>query len=137
MPFREEAVSPDPYKAPEANATVSGQPVLPSTAVKTPKILPKIFMFLFSLCGMIAGAIAIVRGSEISDRWAGDTVRDMTYGGDAYTGIQNAAAQTANNVHALTFTVQTAASALLTVFGIALLAYFGYRLFKTVSDWDR
>ena len=40
------------------------------------------------------------------DGFGGNSVGAKTYGGDAYTGIQNAAAQTANNVNSLNSTVQ-------------------------------
>ncbi len=49
-------------------------------------------------------------------------------GGDAYTGIQNAAAQTAVNIYYLADIVRTGLFAFLLVFGIALICFFLSRI---------
>lgn len=46
------------------------------------------------------------------------------YGGDAYTGIQNASAQAANNISDLAEIVSMGMFAFLLVFGIALICFF-------------
>ena len=58
---------------------------------------------------------------------------NSSYGGDAYTGIQNAAAQTANNVQDLAEILKTGMSSALIIFGIAMIAYFGLKLFKNTE----
>ena len=50
-----------------------------------------ILMIVIGICSVILSFVCF--GKE-----TGDTERNISYGGDAYTGIQNAAAQTANNV---------------------------------------
>jgi len=47
--------------------------------------------------------------------------RSEAYGGDAYTGIQNAAAQTANNVQALARIARFGFGSVLTVGGAAMV----------------
>jgi hypothetical protein len=58
---------------------------------------------------------------------------NSSYGGDAYTGIQNAAAQTANNVQDLAEILKTGMSSALIIFGIAMIAYFGLKFFKNTE----
>lgn len=50
---------------------------------------------------IVVGVAFAIWGCIIFGMDAGYDERDIEYGGDAYTGIQNAAAQTANNVHNL------------------------------------
>ena len=49
---------------------------------------------------IILGCVAIFVGSSVNT--TGTYVPDSIYGGDAYTGIQNAAASTANNIKSQT-----------------------------------
>lgn len=56
---------------------------------------------LFSLCAIAVGILAIVFATHCFNpdiSYYISYVRHETYGGDAYTGIQNAAADTANNI---------------------------------------
>ena len=57
----------------------------------------------FAMCGIAALCLifAIVCFAAPVGGLVGCAVYDETYGGDAYTGIQNAAAQTATNVYYL------------------------------------
>lgn len=56
--------------------------------------MKRIFAVLFILIGITSGILGIVSyGMDTGYRES-----NLSYGGDAYTGIQNAAAQTANNV---------------------------------------
>lgn len=48
---------------------------------------------------LVVAAVAIIFGFLCYEMSAGSYESSETYGGDAYTGIQNAAAQTANNVY--------------------------------------
>lgn len=52
----------------------------------------------------------------------GEKVRDTAYGGDAYTGIQNAAAATARNINMLGDLISKAASSFFIIVGIILIA---------------
>lgn len=92
-----------------------------------------IFEIIFYVIGMISGVISIIGASVVNARGTGAYEAATSYGGDAYTGIQNAAAQTANNVQSLAFLVQTGMSRLLIVLGIALICYFGAKLVTTLQ----
>ncbi len=69
---------------------------------------------------LAAGLLAIILGCVCFGKDDGSWERSYTYGGDAYTGIQNAAAQTANNVQALADINRFGFGAVLLVGGIAL-----------------
>lgn len=92
-----------------------------------------IFEIIFYVIGMISGVISIIGASAVNARGTGAYEAATSYGGDAYTGIQNAAAQTANNVQSLARLVQTGMSRLLIVLGIALICYFGAKLVTTLQ----
>ena len=71
---------------------------------------------------LIAAVIAIVFAIVVFTAEAGSSPSYQTYGGDAYTGIQNAAASTASNVKRLTEAVSTGLGAILLVLGVAMIA---------------
>ena len=58
-----------------------------------------LFAYLCLAIALIALIFAVVTFSTDVHRNSGSYESSETYGGDAYTGIQNAAAQTANNVY--------------------------------------
>ena len=51
--------------------------------------------------GILSGILSFIFGIVMLSQGVGSYANNMQYGGDAYTGIQNAAAQTARNVKAL------------------------------------
>ncbi len=71
---------------------------------------------------MLAGLLALYYAGVMKNTGAGSRVYSERYGGDAYTGIQNAAADTANNLVDLIKTEQKGFGALLAVAGLALCA---------------
>ena len=74
------------------------------------------------LTGIMAIIFGIICWSYCeSYSYYGDCVMYETYGGDAYTGIQNAAADTANNINDLISVIGCATS--------TLINYMGYLLF--------
>ena len=80
---------------------------------------------LRSILLAIAGAMSIVMGiiqlyGSTRDYY-GDFVRQEEYGGDAYTGIQNACAVTAMNVATVRTSIGTGIAYLLLVGGVALI----------------
>ena len=77
----------------------------------------KQFRLIGSIGGMIVGFISTIVG--LIKPWAYPALH--TYGGDAYTGIQQAAALTARNI-------STVGSWLLIILGLALFFYFLSRL---------
>ena len=86
-----------------------------------------------SIIGAIGGFISIILGFVVSGMSTGSWESNSSYGGDAYTGIQNAAAQTANNVQDLAEILKTGMSSALIIFGIAMIAYFGLKFFKNAE----
>ena len=76
------------------------------------------------LLGILSGIASIVMGIVCFGMYAGSGFSFETYGGDAYTGIQNAAAQTARNVRDLADIARFGFGSLLIVVGVAILALF-------------
>ena len=83
---------------------------------------------LSNIVGIISGLISIVFSFVVKGMSIGSYEWSYTYGGDAYTGIQNASAQAANNVQDLADLVRTGIFAFLLVFGLALICFFLSRL---------
>lgn len=77
-----------------------------------------------SIVGAASGLLSVIFSFYILSMDAGSTENSFSYGGDAYTGIQNAAAQTANNVHYLNDILQFGFFAVLLVAGLALLCHY-------------
>lgn len=66
---------------------------------------------------LIVGALSILLSILCFSLNVGGREFDLEYGGDAYTGIQNATAQTATNVYYLSKIVKTGAGSILLVAG--------------------
>ena len=67
----------------------------------------------FSIAGIVAGAYSILMSFQVSGADTGYWESDKSYGGDAYTGMQQAAAQAANNTIYLGDMIQIGLAALL------------------------
>ena len=63
--------------------------------------MKKIIHTVYPFVQLILAIVAFVFGGSCSSLYAGAYETSQSYGGDAYTGIQNAAAQTANNLRAV------------------------------------
>lgn len=61
----------------------------------------KLTSILLGICLPIFGVIAIVLGNNMNHMATYNITESTKYGGDAYTGIQNAAADTSNNIRTL------------------------------------
>src|SRR5574344_11630 len=72
---------------------------------------------------LIAGIVSIGFSIYCFNMYAGEYCSDSMYGGDAFTGIQNASATAARNVKALTKVVRTGFGSILLVGGLALIAF--------------
>ncbi|MBR2476759.1 MAG: hypothetical protein IKB50_01340 [Clostridia bacterium] len=82
-----------------------------------------------SICGIVSGGLSIIFSVLLACNYSlGSTASRESYGGDAYTGIQNAAAQTANNIYKNTEILATGLSMILFILGLALIFYFGCKL---------
>ena len=75
---------------------------------------------LLKVFGIILGILSIVISLSVFSGTVGYYENAQKYGGDAYTGIQNAAAQTANNIKYLGETLQVGLAGLLLVQGLAM-----------------
>ena len=84
----------------------------------------------FSAGGIISGILSIIFGIIVLVKDVGDYEFSSSYGGDAYTGIQNAAAQTANNVQALSEIAKNGFGFLLVAIGLIAIFYFVSKLKK-------
>lgn len=79
-----------------------------------------------SILGMVSSVISFCLGVYLYllPFYSGSYVNFEKYGGDAYTGIQNAAADTANNILCLNETIQIMFGILLIVIGLLSFSYF-------------
>lgn len=76
---------------------------------------------LLKIFGIVLGILSLVLAFVLFDQSVGYTEGSYSYGGDAYTGIQNAAAQTANNLVYTGELIKLAAGFFLIVQGLAML----------------
>lgn len=77
-----------------------------------------------SAIGAAAGALSVIFSFVILNYSTGHYEETFEYGGDAYTGIQNAAAGTAVNVHYLSEIVRFGFFAVLFIAGVALICHY-------------
>ena len=89
-----------------------------------------------SVVGMLSGVLSVIFGFVVMALSDGYYESSQSYGGDAYTGIQNAAAQTANNVEDLAVIAKNGMGFLLIVLGIAIACYFMLKLFSCTKKGE-
>lgn len=77
-----------------------------------------------NIIGFVAAIISLVTGVVMLALDSGNYSSHQAYGGDAYTGIQNAGATTADNVQALAVIAKCGFAFVLIVTGLTLLAIF-------------
>lgn len=82
----------------------------------------------FPIGGIISGIISAIFGIIMFGMSVGGYESTSSYRGDAYTGIQNAAAQTANNVKALASIAKSGFAFLLIALGLISIFYFALKL---------
>ena len=80
--------------------------------------------FGFGICLCIVGVLSIILALNIHYR--GISEYDRTYGGDAYTGIQNSIVTVANNVEDLGNTLVSGMQIFITIVGSVLILTGGY-----------
>lgn len=78
--------------------------------------------------GIISGILSFIFGIVMFVQKTGYMEYDKQYGGDAYTGIQNAAAQTASNVKNLAEATKNGFAFLLIAIGLIAICYFAMKL---------
>lgn len=81
-------------------------------------IITNVFEVITGFVSIIAGVITGFKSNPSA------IVLPETYGGDAYTGIQNAAASTANNLYDLVNIMQNCFATLLIIIGFITIFYF-------------
>ena len=77
--------------------------------------------FVLGIMYILLGIGSIIWGLQLD--YYGVSSMDETYGGDAYTGIQNAASTTANNVNELGYTLTNGLRGILVVMGGAIVLH--------------
>lgn len=82
----------------------------------------------FSIIGILSGILSVIFGIITFTKDTGSYAARESYGGDAYTGIQQASATGANNVQDLAEIVKFGLGALLIVLGIAIICYFSVKI---------
>ena len=95
-------------------------------------IAKRIFSFFLITIGIVAFILAI----QCYNQPVGDHAYSYSYGGDAYTGIQNAAARTANNIMQLGVIIKSGFGHVLMIAALTLWAFGLYGLIgnKRVSE---
>ena len=87
-----------------------------------------------SIIGIVIGTISIIEGIVVRAMDYGSYEYGEIYGGDAYTGIQNASAQSANNVYYLSRIVQQGFCALLIVIGLVFISFSVLKLTEIIKE---
>lgn len=82
-----------------------------------------------SVIGIINGILSFIFAYYVNSMDTGKFISRESYGGDAYTGIQNAAANSGNNIQELCMLVQSGFTYFFIVFGIAMIVFGLYCMF--------
>lgn len=107
-----------------------------SSVTPKPKRQLKYPKMITSIIGMLSGVLSIILGFCMHCGGYYYTSLEK-YGGDAYTGIQNAAAETSRNVYGLGQCVESGFKFLLIVVGIIAICYFTFKLFDTIEGYKK
>ena len=97
----------------------------------------KLLQLISNTIGFVSGILSIIFGIKIknyNNTYLG-YVSSFEFGGAAYTGIQNAAADTGNNVKAVYHLIQNSAMFLLITIGLIAISTFFSKLIKAVMDF--
>lgn len=106
----------------------------PKKKVDILKLLP----IISNAIGVVSGILSVIFGIYVKNGNYGTYpyyIAGESYGGDAYTGIQNAAAHTANNVRSVYFLAREGAMFLLIVIGLIAIAAFLTKLIDAVKAY--
>ena len=91
----------------------------------------------FCLFGTLVGVLAVILAIMCFGKSTGYYEISQSYGGDAYTGIQNASAQAANNTQDLAEIAKFAGGSILLVSGLLSIAYFGMKFSEDSKTKDK
>lgn len=97
----------------------------------------KLLQLISNTIGFVSGILSIIFGTKIKNynNTCLGYVSLLKYGGAAYTGIQNAAADTGNNVKVVYQVIQNSAMFLLITIGLIAISAFFSKLIKAVMDF--
>lgn len=112
------------------------EPPVYQPPVSHPKkaINDKLMNLILNAIGSFSGLLSLIYGFILKGKtYPIQYTSRGTYGGDAYTGIQNAAADTSSNLIVIVAILRDALSMLFIIIGLAILSYFIYRLFKAIK----
>ena len=122
---------PDTY-TPNHPPVVQNQPVVVPAAKKREADVPFIMKLVMNAIGAFSGILSILFGIIVASLNTGFYISTESYGGDAYTGIQNAAAYTGKNVLQTNRILETGLCFILTVIGLAIISYFVPKLLDVI-----
>lgn len=108
--------------------------VMPVAPAEKPKAKKNLGMLISLIGGMVSGLVSLFFGIMMYSMPTGYWESSERYGGDAYTGIQNAAAQTANNVQDLAQIAQQGFAFVLMAAGLITVFVFASKLFKKETN---
>lgn len=95
----------------------------------------KLFMLIGNIIGIISGILSIIFGIIIKNHFYNISyIQSTSYGGDAYTGIQNAAADTGNNIRGLFYVIHDGLVFLLIIIGLISIATFLTKTLYIIRD---
>ena len=105
----------------------------PKKKVNILKLLP----IISNAIVVISGILSVIFGIKAKNFYSLylSYTSSESYGGDAYTGIQNAAAATSHNVRAVFQLIQNCAMFLLIVIGLIAIAAFSTKLFNAIKEY--
>lgn len=126
-----EQAEPNTY-APNQPPVVPNQPVVVPASKKREADVPFIMKLVMNAIGTFSGILSILFGIIITSINTGFYTSIGSYGGDAYTGIQNAAAYTAKNVLQTNRILETGLCFILIVIGLAIISYFVPKLLDVI-----
>ena len=89
------------------------------------------------ILGIVSGLVSAVLGLITYCLDTGSFESSLSYGGDAYTGIQNAAAQSANNMIYASEIIRFGFGSLLLVLGLFIIAFFVFHLCRETSATNK
>lgn len=131
------------YTPPQTNNALNDTTYPSKSANAVPFITPpvkkdinikRILSMAINIIGILTGIATTILGFDFKNRFFFSYADMNTYGGDAYTGIQNASATAANNVVILGSMVERAVSIILVILGILIVLYFIGKIIKEIKS---
>ena len=127
-----------PITSPPVMPTQTVAQQVPVVATKNKTNAIDTLTLIGNILGIISAIVSVVFGIIIKAKhfaYYGALYETAeSYGGDAYTGIQNAAAQTADNVLALFRLIQNSMCFLLIAIGLIAISAFLVKLFANLKN---